>query len=317
MAIIDGNEILFSSNINICDKLRQEKTVEITQNGPTEITADEGYELSKVTANVHVKAPTQEKAVDITENGTTEIVADEGYALSKVTANVNVKGSNKLASLVDRSITEITAEDLKGLTEIGVSAFSNLKNPFKITIPESIKYFDDSCFSRIDLIHIYFEGNNFDSSNPFGVSIFNCCHQVHFHFKNVSDMGAFFEKNSVMTSNAPFSGTDMNYLYLGDSLIENLDVPENITQIGYSIFRNNRVLKNIRFLGDVTALGTYLFYGCDKLDTVEFPNNTVVPTLGNTQGLFNVRTLKVPQSLYDEWVTATNWSTIANRIVAI
>ena len=34
--------------------------------------------------------PTQEKSVDIVENGTVEVTPDEGYALSKVTANVNV-----------------------------------------------------------------------------------------------------------------------------------------------------------------------------------------------------------------------------------
>lgn len=34
--------------------------------------------------------PTQEKTVDITENGTVEVTPDDGYALSKVTANVSV-----------------------------------------------------------------------------------------------------------------------------------------------------------------------------------------------------------------------------------
>ena len=34
--------------------------------------------------------PTQEKSIDIVENGTVEVTPDEGYALSKVTANVNV-----------------------------------------------------------------------------------------------------------------------------------------------------------------------------------------------------------------------------------
>lgn len=37
--------------------------------------------------------PTQEKTVDVTENGTVVVTPDNGYALSKVTANVNVQGS--------------------------------------------------------------------------------------------------------------------------------------------------------------------------------------------------------------------------------
>ena len=35
----------------------------------------------------------QEKTVEITENGTTEVVPDAGYALSKVTVNTNVESS--------------------------------------------------------------------------------------------------------------------------------------------------------------------------------------------------------------------------------
>lgn len=39
--------------------------------------------------------PAQEKTVEITENGAVEVVPDEGYTLSKVTANVNVAGSSE------------------------------------------------------------------------------------------------------------------------------------------------------------------------------------------------------------------------------
>ena len=37
----------------------------------------------------------QEKTVEITENGTTEVVPDSGYALSKVTVNTNVQGGGE------------------------------------------------------------------------------------------------------------------------------------------------------------------------------------------------------------------------------
>lgn len=43
-----------------------------------------------VTAECGTPTPTQEKAVNITANGTHTVTPDEGYALSKVTANVNV-----------------------------------------------------------------------------------------------------------------------------------------------------------------------------------------------------------------------------------
>ncbi len=64
----------------------QEKT--ITENG--EFVTDEGFTgMSKVIVAVPVKEE-QEKTVEITKNGTTEVVADEGKSMSKVTVNTNV-----------------------------------------------------------------------------------------------------------------------------------------------------------------------------------------------------------------------------------
>ena len=64
----------------------QEKT--ITENG--EHFTDEGFTgMSKVTVAVPIKEE-QEKTVEITKNGTTEVVADEGKSMSKVTVNTNV-----------------------------------------------------------------------------------------------------------------------------------------------------------------------------------------------------------------------------------
>lgn len=64
----------------------QEKT--ITENG--EVVTDEGFTgMSKVTVAVPIKEE-QEKTVEITKNGTTEVVADEGKSMSKVTVNTNV-----------------------------------------------------------------------------------------------------------------------------------------------------------------------------------------------------------------------------------
>lgn len=64
----------------------QEKT--ITENG--EFVTDEGFTgMSKVNVAVPIKEE-QEKTVEITKNGTTEVVADEGKSMSKVTVKTNV-----------------------------------------------------------------------------------------------------------------------------------------------------------------------------------------------------------------------------------
>lgn len=72
----------------------------------------------------------QEKSVDITENGTTEVTPDEGKVLSKVSITVNVEssggdGSDKFDASLDGSLTEINspvtttiAHCCRGLTEL-------------------------------------------------------------------------------------------------------------------------------------------------------------------------------------------------------
>ena len=52
----------------------------------------------------------QEKTVEITENGTTEVVPDAGYALQKVTVNTNVQGGGE-SSLEYLDVSEIDIND--------------------------------------------------------------------------------------------------------------------------------------------------------------------------------------------------------------
>lgn len=80
----------------------------------------------------------QQKSVNITSNGTTEVLPDTGKTLSKVTINTNVaaSGDNKLPQFIDGTLTTITADDLAGITEVRDYAFyhSEITN---ITLPDT------------------------------------------------------------------------------------------------------------------------------------------------------------------------------------
>lgn len=73
--------------------------------------------------------PTQEKTVDITENGTVEVTPDDGYALSKVTANVNVPSSGggddaEVEAFVGLFDYTTTAFESDRITKLGQYAFA-------------------------------------------------------------------------------------------------------------------------------------------------------------------------------------------------
>lgn len=132
------------------------QTKTTTKNG--DVVADSGYTgLSKVTVNVPQKEE-QEKTVNITQNGTKEVTADSGKTLSKVTITTNVSGGgggyNPLKAFAEGTKTEITAEDLAGVEEITSSAFAGWRTISGVTIPDSVKVIGFDAFLRCVLEYL-------------------------------------------------------------------------------------------------------------------------------------------------------------------
>ena len=75
----------------------------------------------------------------ITENRTYLASEDNVNGYDKVIVNViPPPGSNKLAAVVDKTITTLTASDLAGATNIGVDVLSYCTQLTSITIPDSV-----------------------------------------------------------------------------------------------------------------------------------------------------------------------------------
>ena len=101
-------------------------------------------EVSVDNVEMQLKAPTG--TIDITENGTVDVT---NYA----TANVNVSGgssTNKFTQWVDRSITELTADDLAGVTSIGNHTFADCDNLTPVTISNSVTSIGNMAFAYCD-----------------------------------------------------------------------------------------------------------------------------------------------------------------------
>ena len=93
----------------------------------------------------------------------------------------------------------------------------------------------------------------------------------------------------------------------------------NIDYWVYSgMFLNCTALKRIKMNASYGRLVGFMFYGCTSLELVDMTGSTGVPTLSDVDNFDNTNDtykIVVPDSLYDTWIAATNWASIASHIM--
>ena len=122
--------------------------------------------------------------------------------------------------------------------------------------------------------------------------------------------------------------------------LESVSLPIGITKIESSMFKECYMLRSIVIPSSVTSIGSYAFYNCYSLSSVvipssvtsigshaftyclsmgfyDFSSHTSVPSLDSDAfyGISSECKIIVPDTLYDEWIAATNWSSYASYII--
>jgi hypothetical protein len=112
-------------------------------------------------------------------------------------------------------------------------------------------------------------------------------------------------------------------LFLDNSLhscysLSSVIIPSGCSVIGASIFRYCQTITSVIIPKSVTTISVYAFQGCYGMAFYDFSHHTKVPTLSGTNSFQYISSdckIIVPDSLYDTWVAATNWSTYASYII--
>ena len=87
------------------------------------------------------------------------------------------------------------------------------------------------------------------------------------------------------------------------------------TEIGQSAFYYCKPLTSFKAPATLASIGTSAFKSLNSsVAVLDFSACAQIPTLAD--GDLSVSVIYVPAALYDEWIVATNWAAMADRIVA-
>lgn len=91
----------------------------------------------------------------------------------------------------------------------------------------------------------------------------------------------------------------------------------SVTSIGSSAFSSCYSLTSVVIPQNVTSIGSSAFSYNSTIVIYDFRNAISIPTLSNTNVFDSINDICVfiiPDTLYDEWIAATNWSTYIDYI---
>ena len=278
----------------------------ISENGV--YTASEGYAFSPVT-------------VDVTSGGGGGITADD-IAMRTISGVVSGSASF-IAQYAFYQCFSLTAASFPACTHIGASAFQACSSLTAASFP-ACTHIGASAFQACSSL----TAASFPACTYIGTSAFQDCRSLTaVSFPACTSIGSYVFYNCRSLTAASFPAC---------------------THIGASAFQDCRSLTAVSFPA-CTHIGSYVFYNCSSLTAASFPAcvsvgastfrgcyhlesayffGTSVPTLGAnaftstpiggySASLGRYGSVFVRESLYSAFITATNWSSIASRIVSM
>ena len=187
------------------------------------------------------------------KEGSTELISpmDMGSRIEAIKDDSG-SGSNKLPQVIDGTVTEITAEDLKGATSIKQYAFYACKSMVSARIPNIITI-NNNAFEKCILL------NDIDLSNVVSIGAY-----------------AFKECDALITVNLPsLTNVTGSSAFTYCTKLESFNAPK-LSSITQNLLSQNKKLKNV-FLPNATILNLAAFMNCTAITILDFPKLSTIP----------------------------------------
>lgn len=329
----------------------QEKSLEITENGTTEVTADSGFTgLSKVIVNTNVASSGGGGSdMPVIGDGKTYLyitIAAEGRMNAFIYAQSSSSSIPLLIDWGDGTIEEKrTSYHTHKYNKPGDYVVSITATQGRHIIGYSMNSMSVMGYPPEGTPNIL-RAAEVGSMASFGQSVFKYCFSLReaviLNGITALPQDAFYSCGSLSKVSLPNS-----VISISSNAFENcyslreFDSPNGLYGISVSAFSSCKSLTRINIPGEGVYIQNSAFNGCTSLETIsckgnvftvgpsafsncqnamyyDFSNCTSVSSLNNTNAFSGIPSsckIIVPDALYDEWVAATNWSTYASRII--
>jgi len=241
------------------------------------------------------------------------------HNLASITMSDNLKSIGSKAFQYCYALTSITIPS--SVTSIGTEVFYNCYSLKSVVLPD-IGALSAGIFYGCYIL----DGITIPNSvTSIGASAFSNCNTL----KSITIPSSV----TSLSSNSFYQCYNLDSIIIPDGVtsigssafqycvkLSKVEIPDGVTSIQNNTFQYCYSLTSITIPSSVTSIGTNAFYYCYGVKYFDFTSHTTVPTLSGASAFTGITSdceIRVPAALYDQWIAATNWSSLASKIVAI
>ena len=240
------------------------------------------------------------------------------YLLSSITIPRGVTSIDERAFYQCVSLSSVTIPSTSD--RIGNIAFAACYSLSSVIIPNSVNYMDNDAFEGCTALSSITLPSELTAIRPYMFYGCRSLSSVTIPSSITSTFNYIFEDCLSLSSiTLPNSITSLGAGALRRcKALSQVTIPNNMSSIPNMLFSECSSLSSVTIPSSITSIGSDAFNCCYSVAYYDFSNHISIPTLSNINAFNEIPSdckIIVPDSLYEDWIVANNWSTYASYII--